>query len=149
MSAISLENVYFKYDREGSLILNNINMNIDYGQITLLAGFSGSGKSTIFSLICGIIPNLQAGLFKGSIKINDEEFYKKSLDYITSKVGMIMQNPEEQIIQELVSDELAFGCENLNMDPEKIDHNIKNMPICLCLTLMIQLERYLVEKKKD
>ena len=67
MSAISLENVYFKYDREGSLILNNINMNIDYGQITLLAGFSGSGKSIIFSLICGIIPNLQAGLFKGSI----------------------------------------------------------------------------------
>ena len=43
MSAISLENVYFKYDREGSLILNNINMNIDYGHITLLAGFSGSG----------------------------------------------------------------------------------------------------------
>lgn len=149
MSAISLENVYFKYDREGSLILNNINMNIDYGQITLLAGFSGSGKSTIFSLICGIIPNLQAGLFKGSIKINGEEVYKKSLDYITSKVGMIMQNPEEQIIQELVSDELAFGCENLNMDPEKIDHNIKKYAICLCLTLMIQLERFLVEKKKD
>lgn len=135
MSAISLENVYFKYDREGSLILNNINMNIDYGQITLLAGFSGSGKSTIFSLICGIIPNLQAGLFKGSIKINGEEVYKKSLDYITSKVGMIMQNPEEQIIQELVSDELAFGCENLNMDPEKIDYNIKKYADMFMLNL--------------
>ena len=79
MSAISLENVYFKYEREGHLILNNVSMDVEYGKITLLAGYSGSGKSTIFSLICGIIPNLKSGLFKGIIKINDEESYKKKL----------------------------------------------------------------------
>lgn len=120
MSAISFQNVYFKYEKGGKLILNNINMEINYGEITLLTGYSGSGKSTIFSLICGIIPNLQEGLFKGSIQIDGEEIYKKSLNYITSKVGMIMQSPEEQIIQERVEDELAFGCENLNMAPNDI-----------------------------
>jgi hypothetical protein CLOSPO_03009 len=124
MSAISLENVYFKYEREGHLILNNVSMDVEYGKITLLAGYSGSGKSTIFSLICGIIPNLKSGLFKGIIKINDEESYKKSLSEITSKVGMILQSPEEQIIQELVSDEIAFGCENLNMEPSLISENV-------------------------
>lgn len=135
MSAIEFENVYFKYKKELPLILNDVSFKVEYGKITLLNGYSGSGKTTILSLVCGVIPNLVHGLIKGKIKVNDKSIKGKSISEITSKVGLVMQNVDEQIIQTYVCDELAFGCENINMDVDKIKENVSYFANLLELNL--------------
>ena len=127
MSAIEFKNVYFKYDRSLPIVLNNASMNIEYNKITLLSGMSGSGKSTIISLLSGIIPNVISGLIKGDILINNKTVLGRKLNDITKEVGIVLQNADSQIIQNIVEDEIAFGCENIGLSFEEINNKINNI----------------------
>lgn len=133
MSAIEFKNVYFKYNKSLPLVLNDVSFNVDYNSITLLSGLSGSGKSTILSLISGIIPNLTTGLIKGEIKVNDKSVLNRKLNDITKEVGIVLQNADSQIIQQNVEDEIAFGCENIGLNVDIIDEKINEVSKILSL----------------
>ena len=124
MKAIEFKNVYFKYDRDLPIVLNNVNFEVLYSKITLLSGMSGSGKSTIISLLSGIIPNVVDGLVKGEILVNGNSIKNRKLNDITREVGLVLQNADSQIIQNIVSDEIAFGCENIGLSEEEITQKI-------------------------
>lgn len=112
MSAVELRGVSFSYDGKTD-ILKNINFSAEYGEVTLISGHSGDGKSTLMSVISGIIPNVTAGKLSGEVVVGGEDISGKKLGYVCRKVGVVLQNADEQIIQKLVGDEIAFGCENL------------------------------------
>ncbi len=123
MNAIELKNVSFSYD--GNLqILENVNIALNYGEVNLVSGHSGEGKSTLLYIISGIIPNITDGSLSGEVLINGEEIKGKRLGEVCRKVGVVLQNVDEQIIQKTVEDEIAFGCENLAFSPEKISKQI-------------------------
>ncbi len=123
MNAIELKNVSFSYD--GNLqILENVNIALNYGEVNLVSGHSGEGKSTLLYIISGIIPNFTDGSLSGEVLINGEEIKGKRLGEVCRKVGVVLQNVDEQIIQKTVEDEIAFGCENLAFSPEKISKQI-------------------------
>lgn len=124
MSAIEFKNVYFKYDKSLPIVLNDVSLKVEYNKITLLSGLSGSGKSTIISLLSGIIPNVISGLIKGEIFINDNSIANRKLNDITREVGIVLQNADSQIIQDIVEDEIAFGCENIGLPCDKIKSEI-------------------------
>ena len=109
MKAVELKNIYFRYKGFKEIILKNINMTAEYGNITLLAGMSGSGKSTILNLITGIIPNIIKGDIKGEILINGENIIGKSISEISKNVGVVLQNADSQIVMPHVEEEIAFG----------------------------------------
>ena len=75
-------------------------------------------------IVSGIIPNVNYGELTGEVKIAGEDIKGKKLGYICRKVGVVLQNADEQIIQKIVEDEIAFGCENLAFPPEKIQKQI-------------------------
>ena len=127
MNAIEFKNVYFKYDKALPIVLNNVSLNVEYNKITLLSGLSGSGKSTIISLLSGIIPNVIFGLIKGEIFINGNSIANRRLNDITKEVGIVLQNADSQIIQNIVEDEIAFGCENVGIDPNIIENKINSI----------------------
>ena len=124
MSAIEMKQVNFSYDGK-TKILENTDFTAEYGEVTLLSGHSGEGKSTLMYIVSGIIPNVNFGELSGKVRMAGEDIKSKKLGYICRKVGIVLQNADEQIIQKIVEDEIAFGCENLAFPPEKIQKQIE------------------------
>ncbi len=124
MMAIELNKVNFSYDEKEN-ILEDINFKAEYGKVTLLSGHSGSGKSTLMYIISGIIPNVNYGRLTGDVLVDGTSIVGKTMSYICRKVGVVLQNADEQIIQNIVEDEIAFGCENLAFSPSKITKQIE------------------------
>ena len=81
MNAIELKNVNFSYDGK-TQILGNVNLTLSYGEVNLIAGHSGEGKSTLLYIISGIIPNITDGKLAGEVLINGENIQGKRLGEI-------------------------------------------------------------------
>ena len=119
---IKVNNLSFKYNED--YILKDINITIDEGEFVLLTGGSGEGKSTLIYLLSGIIPNLIYGTVEGEIFIDNENILNQRVNEICKKVGIVLQNADNQIIEKYVEDELAFGGENIGLKPDVIKQKI-------------------------
>lgn len=133
--AIRLKEVSFKYDGAKENVLENINLTVEYGETVLLSGVSGEGKSTLLSIINGVIPFVNSGEFSGSVEIDGKDVTKLKISERSKLIGTVLQNADEQIIYDLVNEEIAFGCENLNITCEEIDRRIE------LFTTLMQIEK--------
>lgn len=133
--AIRLKEVSFKYDGAKENVLENINLTVEYGETVLLSGVSGEGKSTLLSIINGVIPFVNSGEFSGSVEIDGKDVTKLKISERSKLIGTVLQNADEQIIYDLVNEEIAFGCENLNIASKEIDRRIERF------TMLMQIEK--------
>lgn len=133
--AIRLKEVSFKYDGAKENVLENINLTVEYGETVLLSGVSGEGKSTLLSIINGVIPFVNSGEFSGSVEIDGKDVTKLKISERSKQIGTVLQNADEQIIYDLVNEEIAFGCENLNITSEEIDRRVERF------TTLMQIEK--------
>lgn len=122
--AIKFENVSFKYDGANNYVLENVNFEINYGELVLLSGVSGEGKSTLLSIINGVIPFVNSGKLSGNVEIDGKNITKEKISSRSKLVGTVLQNADEQIVYDFANDEIAFGCENLNTEPSEIENRI-------------------------
>ena len=110
---IELQNINFRYaggnDAGG---LENINLTIPDGQVLLLCGKSGCGKTTLTRLINGLIPNYYEGKLTGNVLLNGKNISQLPLYETAKYVGSVFQNPRTQFFTVDSTSELAFGCEN-------------------------------------
>lgn len=124
--AVEIKNVSFSYDGV-SPILSDVSLSLEYGKIHLLAGSSGEGKSTLAYVVSGIIPNVINGELKGEVLIDGESIVGQKLGKTCRRVGIVLQNADEQIVHKIVEDEIAFGCENIGLDSKRIDEQISSV----------------------
>ncbi len=118
---LEFNNISFSYDDVSALgQINNITLSITEGQVVLICGESGCGKTTLTRLINGLIPNYYEGKLFGSVSVNGEKISEKALYEIAPIVGSVFQNPRSQFFAVDTNSELAFGCENLGWPEEKI-----------------------------
>ena len=130
-SYIEFQNVTFGYpDDDGNVtedVIENFNLKIEKGSFVAVLGHNGCGKSTIAKLCNAIEIPLSGKVFVDGIDTADEE---KVLD-IRRRVGVVFQNPDNQIVATIVEDDVAFGPENLGVDPKEIrkrvDEALKNV----------------------
>lgn len=122
MNIIEFNNVDFSYvsedENENEIripVLKGLNLNIEKGSFTAILGHNGSGKSTIAKLTNGILVPDKGSVAVEGMSTSDEN---KIFD-IRAKVGMVFQNPDNQIVSSIVEEDVAFGCENLGIPPEE------------------------------
>lgn len=110
-SLISIEQLDFTYP-DGTMALNGLTLHIRKGESTGIVGANGAGKSTLVNHLNGY---LLSG--KGSIRIDGMEITRKNLESIRKMVGLVFQNPDDQLFTARVYDDVMFGPSNLGMEP--------------------------------
>ena len=124
---IKFENVSFTYEDSDKKALEDISFEINKGELVLITGASGSGKSTIYKCINGLIPHIYDGEFLGNIFIDDKNT-KDCENYELCKIiGSVSQNPRGQFFTDNTTSELAFTLENLGYEVKEIVEKIKNI----------------------
>lgn len=124
--AIEVKNVTYKYMAETpyeKIALKNINLTISEGKFIAIAGHTGSGKSTLMQHLNGLITPTIGEVFVDGININD----KKNKDSLKAKrsIGMVFQYPEQQLFEESIYKDIAFGPKNFGLDEEEIEKRVK------------------------
>jgi energy-coupling factor transport system ATP-binding protein len=115
-----IDNLSFRYrDRQGAAI-HNISFVAKPGEVLLIAGASGCGKTTLIRAINGLIPRSYKGEMSGEVLVFGEEVKDWKLSQISQKIGTVLQDPERQILGTKVVNEVAFGLENLGMPRKEI-----------------------------
>ncbi|HEY5983127.1 MAG TPA: ABC transporter ATP-binding protein [Anaerolineales bacterium] len=111
-----VNNLTFRYrDREGPAI-RQLSFSANAGEVLLIAGASGCGKTTLIRAINGLVPRSYKGELTGQIRIDGEDTFGLKLSTISQKVGTVLQDPERQILGTKVLNEVAFGLENLGLE---------------------------------
>lgn len=108
---IEVKGVSFSYPGVETKVLKNVDLKIKKGEFVLISGTSGSGKTTLAKCLNGIIPHLSEGNLTGDIFINGKDTQSVPMHELSSEIGMVFQNPEDQIFSIRVEDEVAFGVE--------------------------------------
>ncbi len=111
-AVFSLTNVSFRFQGSSRLILNKVDLELGRGEKLLLLGPSGCGKSTLLLMLAGIIPEVIPGTVGGK------------MDRSAERIGLVLQNPEAQMIAPTVEEEIAFGLENQGIDPKIIRRRV-------------------------
>ena len=108
----------FSYDEE--ILLKNLRLNIKKGEIIILTGLSGCGKTTLLRLLNGLIPAFFKGEFKGEIKLLEKNINEYRKGELAKYIGNVFQNPKDQFFCDMVEDEIALVGENLGMEREAL-----------------------------
>ncbi len=129
MNLIEFKNVDFSYvlddddNNETTVdVLKDFNLTIEKGSFVAILGHNGSGKSTVAKLINGINIAQKGDIFVDGQKVVDDD----SIFDIRRKVGMVFQNPDNQIVSSIVEEDVAFGVENLGVEPSEIRTRVDN-----------------------
>lgn len=118
---IEFKDVSFQYEQGNSKgKIENINLTVHDGEVVLLCGESGCGKTTLTRLINGLIPHYYEGTLTGQTIVEGIDVKEVSLYALSGVVGSVFQNPRTQFFTVDTTSEIAFGCENLGIDAEEI-----------------------------
>ena len=118
---ISIKNLNYSYNSNDEVVqcLKNINLTIKEGEVIVLCGKSGCGKTTLTRAINGLIPHFYEGELEGEVFINNTNISTQALELTAKTVGSVFQNPRSQFFNIDTTSEVVFGCENLALPKEE------------------------------
>ena len=121
---IKSENLFFKYDaneeHEGKVAIDGVDITINKGEFVVILGHNGSGKSTFAKHINALLIPTSGKITVGGLDSSIED----NLWEIRKKAGMVFQNPDNQIVATIVEEDVAFGPENLGVEPAEIRRRV-------------------------
>ena len=116
---LTLNNVTVEYP-DGTKAINNLSLNVKSGEKLALIGANGAGKSTLMLAIEGILDST------GKIKIDDLVVDSKNIVKVRQQVGMLFQNPDDQLFMATIYDDIAFGPRNAGLDEESVKYRVED-----------------------
>ncbi|MNO37256.1 putative HMP/thiamine import ATP-binding protein YkoD [compost metagenome] len=119
--AIELNNMSFAYESGGYAALEHVTLHVEQGEWIAIAGRSGSGKSTLAQLLSGYLPRTGGGVRSGELLVGGIDPAVSRVSLIAERIGVVFQDPDAQLVQGRVEDEVAFGPENLCCPPDEIE----------------------------
>jgi energy-coupling factor transporter ATP-binding protein EcfA2 len=122
---VQFDHVTYTYPGAEKPAIQDINLSIHEGELILITGPSGAGKTTFCSTLNRIVPESYAGDFQGKILIHGKDISKYSIGRMAFTAGMLFQDPSGQLTNPTVEDEIAFGPENRGLPVDEIERLIK------------------------
>jgi energy-coupling factor transporter ATP-binding protein EcfA2 len=134
-TAVRIENLHFRYPvfdpdatgvggEEPGYALAGIDLEIDAGELLGVSGTTGSGKTTLCLALNGLVPQQTSGTIRGDVWIGDWNTKRVPVPQLATRVGLVFQDPEANLLGLTVEDEVAFGPENLAVDPQEIEERV-------------------------
>jgi energy-coupling factor transport system ATP-binding protein len=124
--AISLQDVTYCYPGVKTPALEKINLEVEPGEFVGIVGANGSGRSSLCYTMNGLIPHSIGGVVEGRIVVQGVDTSKSTTAEIAQRVGLVFSDPEAQLTQLTVADEVAFGPANLGLPREEIFQTVKD-----------------------
>ena len=115
-----IENLSFQYRTRPELAIHNISFALKKGEMLLIAGSSGCGKTTLARCINGLIPRSYRGKREGKVLLHGKDVSDMQIAEVAQTVGTLLQDPERQIVASNVYNEIAFGPENLGLPRDEV-----------------------------
>lgn len=135
---IELKNVNFTYNNsDDGAGVHNINLAIPQGQVVILCGTSGCGKTTLTRIINGLIPHFYEGELSGNVTVSGHNVPDSELYELTPDIGSVFQNPKSQFYTVSTDSEIVFASENIGVSKEKIYCNFEKTVKKLNLTHLL------------
>jgi energy-coupling factor transporter ATP-binding protein EcfA2 len=121
---ITVSNLSYKPLGVEEKVLSNINLEVFKGDFVLLLGPSGCGKTTLTRCLNGLIPHLDQGTMEGNVQVKNKDTLSHEIHQFAEDIGMVFQNPDDQILSLKVVDEVAWGAENHGIPQEEIAERV-------------------------
>lgn len=119
-SPLVIENLTFQYRTRPEKAIENLSFELKPGEMLLIAGSSGCGKTTLARCINGLIPRSYRGMREGNVFLHGRDVAEIPIAEIAQTVGTLLQDPERQIVASNVYNEIAFGPENLGLPRDEV-----------------------------
>lgn len=117
---VEIKDLSFTYSIAETPALQNINLTIYEGEYVALLGLNGAGKTTLLLTLNGVIPNMIMGDMYGAVLVGGIDTYDSTVREMARTIGMVFDNPEFQLSQMTVEEEVALGLENLGIEHEEM-----------------------------
>lgn len=140
MDILEVKNLSYKLPEGSELLIDNINFNIKKGEMVLITGRSGTGKSMLLKCLNGIIPNYYNGTLDGNIFYKGKLISSMNKEDIVKNIGFMWQDVDYQMINMTVEDEIAFGLENLGCSREYIKKKLKELETLININLEAKID---------
>ncbi len=125
-SPLIVENLTFRYRDRETPAIRGLSFEAHAGEVLLIAGASGCGKTTLIRCVNGLIPRSYKGQVDGRVLVQGKDVQDWKLSRISQQIGTVLQDPERQILGTKVLNEVAFGLENLGLPREEIIERADN-----------------------
>jgi energy-coupling factor transporter ATPase len=120
MAIINISDLAYTYPGASKPSIDGLSLNIEKGEFVLITGPSGCGKTSLCRTFNGLIPHFYHGELKGQITVAGQDIMRKQTFDMAKHVGLVFQNPENQLFALSVEKDVAFGLENLGMSREEM-----------------------------
>jgi energy-coupling factor transporter ATPase len=124
LAVIETSGLTYSYPGANKPSLREVNLTVEKGEFAILTGPSGCGKTTLCRCFNGLIPHFYGGELKGNLKVADLNVNERSTGEMAKHVGLVFQNPENQLFALSVEKDVAFGLENLGMAREQMRERV-------------------------
>ncbi len=121
---IEMNHFFFTYGGATQPVLNDVNLRIEEGEFVMVVGLSGSGKSTLCRALNGLIPHFYGGSVSGTVTVDGQDTRVFSTAKLAGTIGMVFQDPENQLVMTNVENEMAFGMENLELAKKEMTERV-------------------------
>lgn len=124
---ITIENVSYTYRGEKRPALKNVDLQAKSGELLLVTGPAGAGKTTLCSCLNGLIPHFYTGTLDGTVTVRGLDTRLNGPAILSGKAGMLFQDPSSQLLCATVEDDIAFGAENYGVPPVEIRRRVDDV----------------------
>lgn len=122
---VEIEDLSYWYPGSGAPALDGVSLRLFGGEFVLLAGASGSGKSTLCRAVNGLVPHFYGGRIGGRVTVDGVDTVEARVRDLARTVGMVFQDPENQMVTDSPASELAFGLENIGLERLQIRKRVE------------------------